>query len=69
MKRPPIRVALVVSCVLGLIALALMTWSVLVPHPLQIMVAMSAGQVLGTTSLLIFAWVAVSDMIRKGALR
>jgi ABC-type dipeptide/oligopeptide/nickel transport system permease subunit len=40
------------ACVLGLLAMALMCWSVLDPTPFPVMVAMSVGQVIGTLSLL-----------------
>ena len=66
MKKPPLRVALAISCVLTLIALVLMMWSLVDPRPLPIMVAMSSGQVLGTLSLFLFGWVVVSDVMRKG---
>ncbi len=35
----------------GLVALALMAWSLLDPRPIPVIVAMSIGQVLGTISL------------------
>ena len=41
----------VAACVLGLLAMALMCWSVLDPTPMPVLVAMSVGQVLGTLSL------------------
>ncbi len=42
------------ACVLGLVAMALMCWSVLDPTPFPVMVAMSVGQVVGTLSLLCY---------------
>jgi len=42
------------SCVLGLIAMAMMCWSVLDPRPFPVLVAMSAGQGIGTLSLLCY---------------
>jgi MFS family permease len=42
------------SCVLGLIAMAMMCWSVLDPTPFPVLVAMSAGQGIGTLSLLCY---------------
>lgn len=66
LRKPRLRVALVTSCVLALVGLALMAWSLVDPRPIPIMVAMSAGQVLGTVSLALFGWVVVSDL-RKGA--
>ena len=52
------------ACVLALVALALMVWSVLEPTPLPVLVAMSVGQVLGTISLVMFGAVVVADMRR-----
>ncbi len=52
------------SCVLGLAAIALMVWSVADPRPLQVILAMSIGQVLGTLSLAIFAFVVIADLRR-----
>jgi hypothetical protein len=42
------------ACVLGLVAMALMCWSVLDPTPFPVLVAMSAGQAFGTLSLLCY---------------
>lgn len=42
------------SCVLGLIAMVMMCWSVLDPRPLPVLVAMSVGQGIGTVSLLCY---------------
>jgi hypothetical protein len=39
------------SCVLGLVAMALMCWSVLDPTPVPVLFAMSVGQAVGTLSL------------------
>jgi MFS family permease len=44
----------VASCVLGLVAMAMMCWSVLDPTPFPVLVAMSVGQGLGTLSLLCY---------------
>jgi len=53
-----------VACLLALLALALMVWSLLEPTPMPVLVAMSIGQVLGTISLLLFGAVVVTDMRR-----
>ena len=42
------------SCILALVAIALMVWSVLDPRPLPVVVAMSVGQAIGTLSLLLY---------------
>jgi hypothetical protein len=53
-----------ISAVLTLLALALMCWSLLVPTPLPVMVAMSAGQALGTLAFLIYGIVVFKDITR-----
>jgi len=58
-KRPRV---LQVACVLALVALALFAWSLVYPHPLQVIVAMSVGQVLGTISLVLFLAVVFLDL-------
>jgi peptidoglycan/LPS O-acetylase OafA/YrhL len=52
---------LVVSCVCALVALGLMTWQLFDPRVLPIIVAMSAGQALGTASFAIYLYVVVAD--------
>lgn len=42
------------ACVAGLVALALIVWSVLDPRPIPVFLAMSLGQVIGTSSLVLF---------------
>jgi hypothetical protein len=53
-----------ISAVLTLVALALMCWSLLVPTPLPVLVAMSAGQALGTLAFLIYGIVVFKDITR-----
>lgn len=53
-----------ISAVLTLLALALMCWSLLVPTPLPVMLAMSAGQALGTLAFLIYGIAVVKDITR-----
>jgi len=53
-----------VACVAALVALALMVWSLIQPTPMPVLVAMSAGQVLGTLSLLAFLGVVAADLRR-----
>lgn len=48
-----------VSAVLTLIGLALMVWSMLVPTPLPVMLAMSVGQVVGTAAFAIYLVIVV----------
>ncbi len=52
------------ACLLGLGALGLMVWSLFDPRPIPVIVAMSAGQVLGTLSLLAFLAVVAADLRR-----
>lgn len=47
------------ACVLALVGLAAMTWSVLDPRPVPVFLAMSAGQAIGTFSLLLFFFVLI----------
>jgi hypothetical protein len=59
---------LVVACVSALAALVLMTWQIFDPTVWPVMVAMSVGQVLGTASLAVFAFVVFADYrSRRGA--
>jgi uncharacterized membrane protein len=50
------------ACVLALIGLSLMVWSVLDPTPMPVMVSMTVGQVFGTLSLMTFLFVVIADM-------
>ena len=50
------------ACVLALVGLALMSWSLLDPRPVPVIVAMSVGQGAGTLSFLAFLVVAFSDI-------
>ncbi len=52
------------ACYLALGALGLMTWSLIDPSPIPVVVAMSVGQVLGTLSLVALIWVMVADVRR-----
>jgi hypothetical protein len=61
-KRP---VALTISAVLTIIGLALMVWSILVPTPLPVMLAMSVGQVIGTTAFAIYLFIVIRDLRRE----
>ena len=52
------------ACVLSLIAIALMVWSVLDPRPAPVVIAMSVGQVFGTLALGTFLFVILRDLRR-----
>jgi hypothetical protein len=53
------------ACVLALIGLAGMTWSILDPRPIPVFIAMSVGQAIGTLSLLLFLIVLVLGASRS----
>ena len=50
------------ACVLALVALGLMSWSLFDPRPIPVVLAMSLGQVFGTLSLGAFLAVVVADV-------
>ncbi len=52
---------LLVACVCGLAALALMTWQIVDPTVWPVMVAMSLGQLLGTASFATIGYVVLAD--------
>jgi hypothetical protein len=53
------------SCVLGLVAMGMMCWSVLDPTPVPVLVAMSVGQAVGTLSLLCYVAAVVIEVRRE----
>ena len=55
---------MVYACVLGLIGLALMSWSLFDQGWIPVMMAMSVGQGIGTLSLLLFVAVAIMALRR-----
>ena len=58
-------IGLRVSAALTLIGLALMVWSMLVPTPLPVMLAMSVGQAVGTTAFAIYIVIVVRQLRRE----
>jgi len=54
-----------ISAALTLIGLALMVWSMLVPTPLPVMLAMTVGQLVGTTAFGIYLFVVVRELRRE----
>lgn len=58
------KTLLIIASILTLLAIALMVWSLLQPTPLPVMVAMSAGQVLGTAALGAYIYVVIKDLFR-----
>lgn len=51
-----------VACILGLIALPLMVWSIFDPRVWPVLIALSLGQVVGTASFVLFLVVVVRDL-------
>ena len=64
MIRPTSEQVVRLAAVVALLALACMTWSLLDPRPIPIMVAMSVGQGLGTVSLGLYAVVVIVEARR-----
>ncbi len=52
------------ACILALVGLALMMWSLFDPHAQPILIALSLGQVIGTLSLALYVRVVVRDYRR-----
>ncbi len=60
----PSRRVLDIACVVALVALALICWSMVDPRPIPVILAMSVAQVLGTVSFAAFLVVVVRDLRR-----
>jgi hypothetical protein len=58
-------IGLRVSATLTLLGLGLMVWSMLVPTPLPVMLAMSVGQALGTTAFALYLVIVVRQLRRE----
>ena len=63
--KPRAQHVLRLATVAALVAIALMVWSLLDPRPVPVVVAMSAGQALGTLSLVTFLVVVGVDLRRR----
>lgn len=61
-RLPPSERVVRAACVLALVGLALMVWSVFDPTVWPVIVALSVGQVVGTLSLLLFVAVVARDL-------
>jgi hypothetical protein len=59
----------VIACCLGLVALPLMIWSLFDPTVWPVLLALSAGQALGTLSFAIYGAVVIKDLGLARALR
>jgi hypothetical protein len=53
------------SAVLTLFGLAFMVWSLVEPTPMPVMLAMSVGQILGTTAFAIYAFIVIREIRRE----
>jgi hypothetical protein len=58
----------IAACVLCLLGLASMVWSVLDPRPIPVMFAMSVGQGLGTVSFLCYLAAILLDLRQRRVL-
>jgi hypothetical protein len=67
LRLPPSDKLLRVACVLALVALPLMVWSVLDPTVWPVLVALSVGQGIGTLSFLLFLVVVIRDLRARQA--
>jgi len=56
--------ALRAAAILTLVGLALMVWSMLVPTPLPVMLAMTVGQAIGTSAFLLYLYVVIRELRR-----
>jgi hypothetical protein len=53
-----------IACVLALVAVILIIWSVLDPTPIPVIVSMSLGQAIGTISFAIYGFIVFVDFRR-----
>lgn len=63
-KRVRMTTLLRISAVMTIIGLAMMVWSLLVPTPMPVMLAMSAGQGFGILAFLLYIIAIVIDLRR-----
>ena len=64
LRMPSTMALLQISAALTLVALALMVWSMMVPTPLPVMLAMTVGQGLGTLAFGLYVFVVIRDIRR-----
>jgi peptidoglycan/LPS O-acetylase OafA/YrhL len=64
-SSPRMVLALRVACVLALVALGLMLWSLFDPRPPPVLIALSVGQALGTASFGLYLLVVAFDLRKK----
>lgn len=53
------------AAALTLVGLALMVWSMIQPTPLPVMLAMTVGQVVGTTAFGLYLYVVIRELRRE----
>jgi hypothetical protein len=61
-KLPSNHTLLRAACVLGLVALPLMVWSIFDPTVWPVLIALSVGQAIGTLSFVLFLVVVARDL-------
>jgi hypothetical protein len=62
------KLLLSAACVIALVALALIVWSIVDPRPVPVVISMSVAQGLGTLSLLVYLVVVLADLVRARVL-
>lgn len=70
MKLPAIKPARIpqllrIAAVLSLVGLALMMWSMFDPRPGPVLIGLSLGQVVGTSSFVIYLSIVIWDIRRR----
>ena len=63
-KRVQMTTLVRISAALTILGLFFMVWSLLVPTPLPVMLAMSVGQAFGTTAFMLYLVAIVIDLRR-----
>lgn len=63
-KRVKMTTLVRISAALTILGLAFMVWSLLVPTPMPVMLAMSVGQAFGTTAFMLYLTAIVIDLRR-----
>lgn len=69
LRLPSTERLLRAACVLALVALPLMVWSIVDPTVWPVLVALSLGQAIGTLSLLLFLVAVARDLGLRAKLR
>jgi hypothetical protein len=64
-KRIEMTTLVKISAAFTILGLILMVWSLLVPTPLPVMLAMSVGQAFGTSAFLLYLFAIVIDLRRE----